>query len=240
MDGAPQASVPAAVRGAGAERWRSFDPAWYRFAYAMVEPLLAGLPDRRPEAVYRSLGTVLGHSPNPYFSETWYLDQYPPVREAIRRGDYVSGFDHYCRSGYESLAPHWLFNPDYYRQRLALAYRRPHDPAQDGELYDHYIRIGQFQGLSGHWLFEPQFYVATAPYDVVARIRQDGAFTTFLHHTAAGGTEPVVSTVFDPAYVIAIRALSRVSGTDNGPAPCTTICRARRPWRSIPAGSSPR
>jgi len=200
MDAEPQGQAPATTRGAGAERWRAFDPAWYRFAYPMVDPLLSDQPDRTPEAIYRSIGTVLFHAPNPYFSESWYLDQYPAVREAIGRGDYVSGFEHFCRSGYTSLAPHWLFNPDYYRQRLAQAYRRPHDPAQDGELYDHFLRVGQFQGLSGHWLFEPQLYAATAPYDVAARIRQDGAFTTFLHQIAAGGAEPVVSLLFDSAW----------------------------------------
>src|SRR5579871_4649163 len=100
MDGAPQRQAPTTVRGAGSERWRAFDPAWYRFAYSMVDPLLGELPDRGPEAIYHALGSLLGHSPNPYFSETWYLDQYPPVREAIQKGEYVSGFDHFCHSGY--------------------------------------------------------------------------------------------------------------------------------------------
>ena len=202
MDGAPQTAVSASVLGAGSERWRAFDPAWYRFAYAMVDPLLNELPNLQPAAIYHAIGPILAHAPNPYFSESWYLDQYKPVGEFIRKGDYVSGFDHFCRSGYASLAPHWLFNPEYYRQRLALAYRRPHDPAQDGELYDHFLRIGQIQGLSGHWLFEPQLYASTAPYDIVARIRQDGAFTTFLHHIASGEAEPVISLLFDPAWYL--------------------------------------
>ncbi|MFO1025866.1 MAG: glycosyltransferase 61 family protein [Acetobacteraceae bacterium] len=194
------AQGPITNRSRPAERWRAFDPDWYRFAYPMMDQLLRQSPEHEPEQVYLALGPVLRQSPNPYFCESWYLDQYPDVAAMIRSGEYRSGFDHYCRHGHHTLSPHWLFNLELYRQRVTTAYRRPYDAVQDGDAYDHFLRIGQFQGLSGHWLFDPHIYATLAPYDVRARLRQDGAFTTLLHHLCLGDPEPVVSLLFDPVW----------------------------------------
>ena len=187
---------------AGRERWRAFDPDWYRMAYPIVDELLRSAPGRQPHDLYRSIGPVLGHSPNPYFCEGWYRQRYTVVAEQVRTGAVASGFDHYCREGHGRLAPHWLFDPDDYRHVLEAGLGRPFDPPSDGDLYDHFLRQGQFQGLSGHRLFDPSVYARLAPPDIVHRIGQDGPFTTFLHHCLVGGVEPVVSLDFDPAWYL--------------------------------------
>ena len=94
-----------------------FDGSWYRSAYPMVDDLLAACPSEQPEDVYAAQVRSLEHSPNPYFSERWYLSKYPSVREAVRAGEYLSGFDHFCRGGQAELSPHWLFDPTYYRDQ---------------------------------------------------------------------------------------------------------------------------
>ena len=183
--------------------WRAFDAGWYRSTYAVADEMLAADPSRQAEDVYAAHGRSLGHAPNPYFSESWYLSRYPSVRAAVEAGAYASGFDHFCRGGHAELSPHWLFDPAWYRERYRRAHGRNLDPATDGDPYDHFLRIGQHDGLSGHVLFDSAVYTALAPFDVSWRIAQDGAFTTFLLHIEAGGTEPTVSNLFDPVWYLA-------------------------------------
>jgi hypothetical protein len=38
-------------------------------------------------------------SPNDYFDEAWYLARYPALRQAVQRGDLISGFVHYIKDG---------------------------------------------------------------------------------------------------------------------------------------------
>ena len=107
------------MSGAGRtpEVWRSFDPGWYRTMYPMVDDLLSAAPSLRPEDIYAEHVKALQHAPNPYFSEIWYLSKYPSVRASVLAGEFRSGFDHFCRGGYAELAPHWLFDPAYYREQ---------------------------------------------------------------------------------------------------------------------------
>jgi hypothetical protein len=183
--------------------WRTFDPAWYCYAYPMVERVLAAIPGKRAEDVYAALGPLHDHSPNPWFSETWYLARYEHARAAVAEGKFRSGFDHARQENNAEIAPHWLFDPVYYQERFQAVYRRPLALELDGEPYDHFLRIGQRDGLSGHWLFDPAVYAALAPYDVRARIVSDGAFATLMHHLYAGTAEPVVSNLFDPGWYLA-------------------------------------
>jgi len=185
--------------------WRAFDEAWYRHTYPFGDDHdAAGLLD--PATIktaadrYAALVKPLAHSPNPYFSEDWYLSRYEGVREAVNSGIFESGFDHYCRHGYVDLMPHWLFDPAYYRMQFQTGYGRDFDPAVDGDPYDHFLRVGQFRGLTGHWLFDPAIYKAAAAFDVASRIAVFGAFTTLLLHIGTGAEEPVISAVFDPVW----------------------------------------
>ena len=138
--------------------------------------------------------------PNLYFDEAWYLGRSPDVRDAVRAGAFPSGLAHFHAHGDRDLSPHWLFDPGFYREQVRQARGGDPDPAADGDPYDHFLRIGQHEGLSGHRLFDPAVYAAWAPFDVARRIRRDGPFTTLLLHLHAGGPEPAVSLLFDPAW----------------------------------------
>ncbi len=140
--------------------------------------------------------------PNLYFDEAWYLRRYPGVRDEVLTGVWPSGFAHFRQHGHLDLSPHWLFDPGFYREQVRQARGRDLDPPADGDPYDHFLRIGQHEGLSGHRLFDPAVYAALAPFDIARRIRQDGPFTTLLLHLHAGGTEPAVSLLFDPAWYL--------------------------------------
>jgi hypothetical protein len=183
--------------------WRAFDGAWYRSAYPIVDDLIATGQTKEPADVYTALVKAFVHSPNPYFCESWYVARYQVVREAVNNGIFLSGFDHFCRHGYSDLMPHWLFDPAFYRQQFRQAKDHDLDEAEDGNPYDHFLRIGQHEGLTGHWLFDPPVYTAMAAFDVLARIRRHGPFTTFLYQVNTPTPEPIVSNWFDPVWYLA-------------------------------------
>jgi hypothetical protein len=180
--------------------WRRVDEAWYRAMYPAVEDWLAAGTFASPEDAYRRLGQSLGHDPNPYFAERWYLARYRGVRDAVSHGGFASGFDHFRKHGPPDFVPHWLFDPAYYRGQFERHAGRPFDVALDGYPYDHFLLVGQHTGLSGHRFFDATDYAMFAPFDLQASIRQIGAFTTYLLHVRAGGTEPSPTSLFDAAW----------------------------------------
>ncbi len=91
-----------------AARWVEFDGEWYRKTYSISFTIDDPLAD------YLTEGQQLGRSPNVFFDEAFYLRRYPDVAAAVRKGAYRSGFDHYCRDGLLTYAPHWLFDPEFY------------------------------------------------------------------------------------------------------------------------------
>ena len=62
---------------------------------------IPGRPTRRrdPFEHYLVEGAQAGHSPNAWFDEVWYLAYYADAREAVERGEYVSGYHHYLAVG---------------------------------------------------------------------------------------------------------------------------------------------
>lgn len=73
-----------------------FDADFYRAAYLAEEPeRIAG----QPFLHYLYVGRRLGHSPNRWFDEGWYLAFYDDVRAAVRRGELMCGFHHYLAAG---------------------------------------------------------------------------------------------------------------------------------------------
>jgi hypothetical protein len=185
--------------------WRDFDAAWYQQNYPIeddprIADLLKKVESKTPANIYAALVKPLEHSPNLHFSESWYLSRYAGVRQAVDSGIFLSGFDHFCRHGHADLMPHWLFDPSYYRVQFHNANGRTFDPSVDGDLYDHFLRVGQHQGLTGHWFFDPSVYQATAAFDVASRAKTYGPFTTFLMHIGTDAEEPVVSNLFAPDW----------------------------------------
>ncbi|MFT9387248.1 glycosyltransferase [Acetobacter sp.] len=184
--------------------WAVFDPEWYGAHYADVLHCL-GVTDPAAYAdFYSTHGVALRHSPNPYFDESWYLNRYPAVARAVVEGGFTSGFDHYCRMGFATHNPHWLYDEAFYLASLHRAGGEAFQPARLGEDgfrngYDHYMRVGDAQFLSGSWFFDPMAYMAGAgvaapggtPYDQAIR---------------AGPTpdtaEPRLSWYFDPDWYL--------------------------------------
>lgn len=172
--------------------WDRLDPIWYQATY-MRHRLSSEPAD--PAEHYAFVGAPTGLSPNPYFSEAYYLATYPDVRQAVLRGDYNSGFAHYCSFGYRDRNPHWLFSEAYYRAN------RP--DLTDSQLaqyelrngYHHFLIAGQYEDASGSVFFEvamgrEAFGTQTPP------------FTALL--TRSFEIEPQVSMYFDPVWYLAM------------------------------------
>jgi len=172
--------------------WERVDAAWYRATY--MRGRIPGEPTD-PEEHYAFIGAASGFSPNPYFNEAYYLTLYPDVHQAVVRGDYNSGFAHYCSFGYHDRSPHWLFSEAHYRAN------RP--DLTDTQLaqyelrngYHHFLIAGQYEEASGSTFFE------------VAMCREAfgngmAPFTALL--TRRFEIEPQVSVYFDPLWYLAM------------------------------------
>jgi len=180
--------------------WGSFDAGWYLRRYADARAVCAG---KGPETVllyYLRVGARLGHSPNKFFDELYYLGGNPDVAELVREGRYGSGFDHYCQYGHRALSPHWLFNDALYAdlyEDMTLETLELHNFCGR---YDHYLRTGQFEGRQGHFLFDAAYYRATALEAEAGALEQLGPYTHFL--TRLGAEELAPSVYFDPVWYL--------------------------------------
>ena len=171
--------------------WEVFDADWY--AATNMRRLNAGEPSD-PFAHYTRVGVRRNASPNPFFDEIWYLSRYPEVREAVIRGEFASGFSHYCTTGYLSHDPHWLFSEALYRQRHpdATGPRLAKQSLRNG--YHHYLLIGQSQTVSGSYFFDPQMLVDATQI-------ADAPFTALLAAPWLGNLR--LSPYFDPDWYLA-------------------------------------
>jgi O-antigen biosynthesis protein len=88
--------------------WNEFDTGWYRRFHCQGRDVQDALEE------YLTVGQASGHSPNMFFDEAWYRRRNPDVAEAVQAGHFSSGFDHYCRAGFRTRSPHWLFDVSYY------------------------------------------------------------------------------------------------------------------------------
>jgi hypothetical protein len=94
---------------------------------------------------YLRVGVRLGHSPNPYFDEAFYLATNPDIAVLVREGAYASRFDHFCQYGHRDVSPHWLFDDVLYGalyEDMALEHLDQH---HCHGRYDHYLEAGQFE-----------------------------------------------------------------------------------------------
>jgi GT2 family glycosyltransferase/glycosyltransferase involved in cell wall biosynthesis len=179
--------------------WAVFDAARYLAAYPDVRTEIGPASDATILAFYLDRGQKRGHSPNIYFDEAWYLNNYPGAAAAVREGHAQSGFDTYCRAGLWLRSPHWLFNETQYRQR--------HPDLRDDVLlavgnangYDHYLKHGNREGRIGHMLFDPAVYRAQLDQSEMAEADVLGTFLHYLRRIATGMPEIRTSQYFDPA-----------------------------------------
>ncbi len=172
--------------------WLAFDPSWYRATH--LRRPIAGEPETAFEH-YTLVGAAAGFSPNPFFSERFYLDSNPGVRRAVLRGEIPSGFAHYCAFGHRSRDPHWLFSETYYRTLR--------DDLTDEQLaqyglrngYHHFLIAGQYEEASGSPFFD----------SALAR-RATGVDSTPFTALLSGrfDPEPELSVYFDAPWYLAM------------------------------------
>ncbi len=178
--------------------WVEFDPEWYRRTYG-IGPEITDLLN-----YYLNHGQALGHSPNVFFDEAWYLRRYRDVTGSVQAGRFASGFDHYCRSGFAGRSPHWLFLAAFYESGAPDL--TPEALAVGGFLnsYDHFLRVGGSEGRLGHPLFDSAFYHATRD-DPGERGVADAAcpYAEFLYRLSEKRGEIAVSVYFDAEWYIA-------------------------------------
>lgn len=103
------------------------------------------------------------------FDESYYLNLYKGVAEAVANGAFTSGFDHYLQHGqYEKRNPSGLFNESYYlNQNESVAV------AVENGLFtcglDHYLKHGQHEQRDPSAMFSESFYRHENP-DVAAAV----------------------------------------------------------------------
>ena len=182
--------------GFPAPAWWVFDPAWYVRAYPEVVDLLIEPSPTALRAFYLLEGQGRGHSPNMFFDESFYLARHSAVRARVARGEFRSGFAHYCAEGWAELAPHWLFDVAYYAAQLGDTTLAELNARGFVNHYDEYLRAGAAAGRSGHLLFDPAQFRAAHPESDPA----EPAFLAYLQRLHAGGDEPRCSVHFAPAW----------------------------------------
>lgn len=137
-------------------KWKSFDSEWYIQRYPSILPIVEDAYDGDVYAYYQSKGRKLGHSPNPYFDEKYYLVTHPDVAKAVKEKKFQSGFDHYCQEGFRENSPHWLFSESYYQEH----YKELTDNFSGYENgYDHYLNEGDRSLFFGSLFFNPKLYL---------------------------------------------------------------------------------
>jgi GT2 family glycosyltransferase len=182
--------------------WAVFDAAWYLAAYPDARAEIGDADDAAVLTFYLDHGQKRGHSPNIYFDEAWHLKNHPGAAAAVREGHAQSGFDAYCRNGFHSRSPHWLFNEPLYRQRHPDLRDEVLQADGNANGYDHYLKHGNREGRIGHLLFDPAVYRAQLDQAATAEADALGTFLHYLRCIAAGRPEPRTSQYFDPAWYL--------------------------------------
>ncbi len=140
------------------QSWEYIDFSWMKKTYPEIEEIFKDQVDFDPEEVLLLAGKC-GYQPNPYFDESYYVQRYGDVRNAINQGEFISGFDHYRKIGYKDRDPHWLFCEEYYLKRYSDVARALVNETVFSNGYDHYIQYGDQEFRSGSWFFDPLEYL---------------------------------------------------------------------------------
>jgi O-antigen biosynthesis protein len=180
--------------------WAEFRHTWYVKEYPSLRHEVPVDDAEQVLQYYLSTGQRLGHSPNPWFDESWYRQLYPEVAAFVREGRYRSGFDEYCQVGHAGRTPHWLYNDYIYRVSGAELPPEAIHSAGLANHYDHYLRLGSRDGRCAHLLFDAAFYRAQLDEVEAGEAQRLGAYRHFLLRIADGKSEVRTAVYFDPAW----------------------------------------
>jgi sulfotransferase family protein len=202
----PSAGLSAAellkLPGEAAPSWAIFDPSWYVRVNSAVCRTLGDTSAIALLSFYVQVGQGQGHSPNRYFDETWYCMAYPNVVRGVQDAEHLSGFDHYCRHGHRTLAPHWLFSEQYYRDQNPDLTDEMLNAANVANGYDHFLRRGAQECRRAHPFFDPEIYQAGLGPDAARVSVHAGPFHHFLDRIESGRYELRTSQYFDPTWYL--------------------------------------
>ena len=196
------ASAAPLLHGGAAVAWVVFDAEWYLATYPEVCPELDENTAEATLYFYLQRGRNVGHSPNVYFDEAWYIRTYADAADAIRRGEVVSGFEHYCRSGFSDRSPHWLFDEALYRRNYPQLTDDILHASGFANGYDHYLRHGACEGRIAHDFFAPVLYREQLEPKAAGEAEAIGSFHHYLQHRAAGLPEPATTHYFDANWYL--------------------------------------
>ncbi|MCX5512538.1 glycosyl transferase [Kaistia algarum] len=186
---------------AGAASWTEFDARWYRETYSRtIDKTLK--TDAETLRYYLERGRTIGHSPNPFFDESWYLRTYPDVARAIKSGKFRSAFEHYTKNAQEARQPHWFFDAKFYRAEYRNLTSEGLQSAGFINHYDHFLRRGDEEGRSPSPFFSPGFYLSELDIYETKKAATEGALRHFLRRFRISLPEMQVSPYFDPVWYL--------------------------------------
>ena len=129
------------------------------------------------------------------FDESFYLQQYRDVANAVDGGGFSYGYEHFMRFGLgEGRNPSHLYN-----EQLYLANNPDVKQAVDAGVHDsglvHYLQYGHRENRVASLLFDPETYKTNNP-DVANAINRGEGVSLFAHFIEYGAQEGRVSTHF--------------------------------------------
>ncbi len=182
--------------------WAAFDADRYLCTYPIID---SDLSDTDPATIlqfYLVRGQFLGHSPNPFFDEAFFLANTPAAAGAVQAGEAASGFDAYCRAAGRHRRPHWLFDEALYRERSADL---TDEVLQSHGLvngYDHYLRTGNKEGRIASPFFDRTTYLSQLSPDDLADAEAEGPYIHYLRRLPLGGSLLRTTPYFDPEWYL--------------------------------------
>ncbi|MGE5658898.1 MAG: PPC domain-containing protein [Actinomycetota bacterium] len=134
------------------------------------------------------------------FDNTYYLETNPDVADAVARGQFTSGLDHFNRVGkFEGRDPSPFFNTSYYLETNTDVAAKIKPGVFSA--VDHFLRFGQFEGRNPNPLFDTNYYLTNNP-DIATAVRQT-QLTAFEHFIRTGQFENrSPSAFFNPTYYL--------------------------------------
>lgn len=179
--------------------WHHFDEEWYIRRYSDATAEMKALELDSIEEYYHAFGCYKGHSPNPYFDEQWYLVTYPDVKELVEQRKFRSGFDHYCKQGFTSYSPHWLFSAEYYKKQYSGLTDENLSRNGFANGYDHYLKEGDKEGRSGSIFFDSNFFISHYGSSIQSDL---GIYAYYLKHIDKIDGLVRTSWYFDPVWYV--------------------------------------
>ncbi|WP_086631914.1 glycosyltransferase [Commensalibacter intestini] len=179
-------------------KWQDFNEEWYCKRYSSILPIVEDIYGGDVYAYYQEKGSKIGHSPNPFFDEKWYLLTYPDIAKRVQNSDFQSGFEHYCKEGYADYSPHYLFAAYYYKEQYA---KQTNNFSGYKNGYDHYLSEGDRSLYSGSLFFNPTLYLLQVDNQEEV-IQQGGAYQFYLQTQLSHKADIRFSWLFDEEWYL--------------------------------------